>query len=235
MWKTILSLISILAISLVIYQIMNTNRSGATTFAGNSLSKEFEGFDTVITNSTNSTTPATNNGAKTTIYSSTPEWLSSQTTTTQHPLIQAAITNLSTSPPNITDAVANIQKALDDKTEKYSKDPSQLYIDAIHQLTAALHDLRGSPIDVVDAITQLKSAITTLDKIPQGQLQQNCFNQNYIGSVCPQSVIDTFSVNKNVFKNANDSFVQCLESTRNTQYGTLLGKLKQIQSLLDQL
>jgi hypothetical protein len=181
-----------------------------------------------------STSP-TASESKSTIYGSTPDWLISKNKSTKYPYIQAAMDALSSSPPKIQEAVTNIQKALDDTTEKYSKDPSAMYIEAIHQLTTALNNLRSSPINIADSIVQLKSAITTLDKIPSGQLQQNCFNQTYVGSVCPQSVIETFSVNMNVFKNANNSFVTCLESTRNTQYGTLLGKLKQIQSLLDQL
>lgn len=122
---------------------------------------------------------------------------------------------------------------------KYKENPSQQYIEVIHELTAALNDLRGTPINISDTIAQLKAARTTLNNMTsekqQQQPQQNCFNQTYVTSVCPQSVIENFSVQMSTFKKANNSFIQCLDTTKNGQYDTLMGKLKQVQSLLEHL
>ena len=96
--------------------------------------------------------------------------------------------------------------------------------------------------DIANVVKQLNSAKTILDTIPRlqpvkpsGQSQQNCFNQTYSGSTCPQSTIETFMSNLNIFKNANDTFITCLNTTNNNQYSILLGKLQNIQLLINQL
>jgi hypothetical protein len=65
--------------------------------------------------------------------------------------------------------------------------------------------------------------------------QQNCFNQSYKNTNCPQSIIETYTASLNTFNNANNTFIGCLEATNNQQYSSLLDKLKKIQSLVAQL
>jgi hypothetical protein len=181
---------------------------------------------------------STNNDTNTTIYSSEPSWLrEKKTLVNKTSFIQSAIDQLSTYPPRITEAINNIQLAKDDTVGKYKENPSEQYITVIHELTAALNDLKGTPINITDTVAQLKTALTTLNNMTteNPQQKQNCFNQTYVSSVCPQSVIENFSVQMSMFKKANNSFIQCLDTTKNGQYDTLMGKLKQVQSLIEQL
>ena len=185
-----------------------------------------------------STSSSTNNDTSTTIYSSEPSWLREKNTLVHKtPFIQTAIDQLSTYPPRITEAINNIQLAKDDAMGKYKENPSEQYIVVIHELTAALNDLKGTPINISDTMAQLKTALTTLNNMTteNPQQKQNCFNQTYVSSVCPQSVIENFSVQMSIFKKANNSFIQCLDTTKNGQYDTLLVKLKQVQTLIEQL
>jgi hypothetical protein len=207
---------------------------------------------TIQTSSSSSSSSSSNNNTHThtTIYSNEPDWLhDNKTLVNKNSLstnlnvadnsIQSALDELSTYPPNIQGAIINIQSAQEYSMGKYKENPSQQYIEVIHELTAALNDLRGTPINISDTIAQLKAARTTLNNMTsekqQQQPQQNCFNQTYVTSVCPQSVIENFSVQMSTFKKANNSFIQCLDTTKNGQYDTLMGKLKQVQSLLEHL
>jgi hypothetical protein len=66
-------------------------------------------------------------------------------------------------------------------------------------------------------------------------IQQNAFNQTYAQSICPQSTIENFAASLTVFKNAINTFIQCLERTNNPHYDTLIQKLKGIQTSMNDL
>ena len=66
-------------------------------------------------------------------------------------------------------------------------------------------------------------------------IQQNAFNQTYVQSICPQSTIETFAASLTIFKNAINTFIQCLERTNNPHYDTLIQKLKGIQTSMNDL
>lgn len=214
------------------------NQSGDFADVIDKLNKALDAAGCVKTPREQTQSSSTNSDTNTTIYSSEPSWLhDKKTLVNKTPFIQSAIDQLSTYPPRITEAINNIQLAKDDAVGKYKENPSEQYIIVIHELTAALNDLKGTPINISDTVAQLKTALTTLNNMTteNPQQKQNCFNQTYVSSVCPQSVIENFSVQISMFKKANNSFIQCLDTTKNGQYDTLLGKLKQVQSLIEQL
>jgi hypothetical protein len=66
-------------------------------------------------------------------------------------------------------------------------------------------------------------------------IQQNTFNQTYSQSICPQSTIENFAASLTIFKNAIDTFIQCLERTNNPHYYNLIQKLKNIQTSMNNL
>jgi len=231
MWKILLLLV-ILIVCLVIFQL----------FYGSLPGIRVEGLSGI--------TPAAAAGPAskpTTIYSSPPSWATppppSKVTTSSSPdaSISSAIAALATYPPNLSQAISDIQTAIRTQTANYNANPSQVYITGIHQLTAALNDLQGTPVNISDAMVQLKGAVTTFKSLPgplpqtQNPVQQNCFNQTYANINCPQSVIETYSASLSTFNRANATFIQCLQNTNNPQYTTLLGKLNQIQSILNSL